>query len=154
MSRRTRRSPRFPWTTRQQALGLLLAWCASLLLPAFHFDPDDKLVSGHGAAAVSGSHCSGNFRPLAATSSVHGACPNGSGCEDPWHHHHSDASHDATQCPICSSLLERIVDAPVVFDSTPARVEFVAPHTPRLAAPSERLKVSLARGPPPSPRSC
>jgi hypothetical protein len=142
-SRRHSRILRFPSTPRGQSFFLLLAWFASLLLPAFHFEAEAELGSGH--------DCSGLFAKEASTPSLAASCPDGDDCTNPWHHHHSDAQHDASQCPICSSLLERIAETPVVFDVAPTRVALVAPRAARLPPLAERFVIALARGPPQPP---
>src|SRR5262245_59862487 len=85
--RRRNRIVHFPASSRGASFLLLLAWFASLLLPAIHFEAEEELESGHA--------CSGLFAKESSAPSIDASCPDGDGCTNPWHHHHSDSHHDA-----------------------------------------------------------
>jgi hypothetical protein len=146
--RRRRRSPRFPGSERARSIALLLACALGLLMPAFHLEPDEPV-----AAELASDHheCSGLFKPHADETRLGAACPDGGGCDDPWHHHHPASRHDVSHCPGCSSLLERIVELAAPFEAAPALVLRVAPPAPRLPPTAERFAIALARGPPAAP---
>jgi hypothetical protein len=141
-----RRSP------RTRAAILLAAWFASLWLPLFHADDaSDGAKSAKSSSSTAVAHeCAGHFLAAESQPSVRASCP-GKDCNDPFHHHHPIAHHDAAQCPICSSLVERLAETPVLFDAAPDRVERVALEFVRLPPLAQRLVVALARGPPSAP---
>jgi hypothetical protein len=151
MSSSRSRKARFPLTLRMQAASLLFAWFASLLLPAFHFDVEAASDEGHAHGAAGEQLCSGIFEPLGPDTSLTAACRDDGGCQIPWHHHHPTSHHDASQCPVCSSLLERISETPIFFDAAPTQVAFAARLAVRLPPVAERFVIALARGPPSSP---
>ena len=146
-----RRPLRLLGTTRQQALLLLLSWCASLFAPVLHVHGPEAGAETAAHADRDGhdeGHCTGLYAPPSESATAEGSCPDGTDCHDPYHHHHPASQHDVSQCPTCSSLLARGTEPHDFRSSEPAPVLRASPSAPRIAAPAERLNAALARGPP------
>jgi hypothetical protein len=132
---------------------LLVAWALTLLAPALHVDEidADTVQSGHGGHSA--SECPGfssNHRAPHGAELVAGC--NASDCRDPTHHHHSLYHHDATRCPACASIAERVSDLASFYLEMDLLAAVAAVEPARLPDSSQRHLIALARGPP-RPRS-
>ncbi|MSR47252.1 MAG: hypothetical protein EXS13_09330 [Planctomycetes bacterium] len=152
-SRRLELLPRW-LPLRAAAATLVLAWLLGIAGTLFHRHEDHAHSDpDHAEDCSEGPACSGQVRERAETTTLSGECPDGDGCRDPFHHHHSHAPPigAATHCSVCSSLFERhaIPIAPFTL-AIPITVRFVVVTAPSCPA-SEPSRFALARGPPDLP---
>lgn len=129
---------------------LLVAWLLGVVAPAFHDHADHDADAAAHDDHDDATRCSGVIVAAAPVATLAADCPEGEGCRNPVHHHHSHElpRHDVANCPTCAALLQRAIVPVVSFSLAPRAVHHLAPLAERASLPSERSVFAQARGPP------